>query len=146
MLNRVTIAGRLTADPEPRATKRGVVVTNFCVAVDRDYVDQVTGERGTDFIDVTAWRGLAEFVVTYFHKGDRVEVDGRLTVSDRTSKEGVKYRNVKVHADSIYFGGDKRKPAEAAVPMAEEPISNSAIEDDLEGDIPGEASMPEAAE
>ena len=52
--------GRLTADPELRTTQSGLSVTSFTVAVDRAY--KSGDERQTDFINVVAWRGTADFV------------------------------------------------------------------------------------
>ena len=56
MLNKVFIMGRLGADPELRRTQSGIPVASFRLAVDRDFKDKQTGERATDWIDVTAWR------------------------------------------------------------------------------------------
>lgn len=39
MLNRITMTGRLVADPELRRTQSGVSVTSFRIANDRDYED-----------------------------------------------------------------------------------------------------------
>ena len=64
MLNKVTIMGRLCADPELRRTQNGIAVCNARIAVERDYADQ-HGERVTDFFDVVAWRGVAEFLWTW---------------------------------------------------------------------------------
>ena len=69
MLNRIIIMGRLARDPELRRTQAGVPVTSFRLAVDRDFKDKTTGERGTDWIDVVAWRQTGEFVSRYFTKG-----------------------------------------------------------------------------
>ena len=65
MLNRVTIMGRLTRDPELRRTQSNIAVTSFSLAVERDFKGQ-DGEKVTDFIDVVAWRNTAEFVSRYF--------------------------------------------------------------------------------
>ena len=61
MLNVAIIMGRLTADPELRTTASGVAVTTFSVAVDRRFQRQGE-EKQTDFINVVAWRQIAEFV------------------------------------------------------------------------------------
>lgn len=63
MLNRIVLMGRLTRDPELRRTQSGTAVVSFSVACDRDYAAQ-GAERETDFIDIVAWRGTAEFVDT----------------------------------------------------------------------------------
>lgn len=107
MLNRIILMGRLTRDPELRHTQSGVAVASFTLAVDRDFKTQ-NGERETDFVDITAWRGTADFVDKYFSKGRMAVVDGRLQIEDWTDKDGNKRKSAKVVADSVYFGDSKR--------------------------------------
>ena len=108
MLNRIIIMGRLARDPELRRTQAGVPVTSFRLAVDRDFKDKTTGERGTDWIDVVAWRQTGEFVSRYFTKGRMAVVEGRLQMRDWTDKEGNKRTSAEVVADNVYFGDSKR--------------------------------------
>lgn len=107
MLNKIFIMGRLTRDPELRRTQNGTAVTSFSLAVDRDFKN-ADGSKDTDFINVVAWRGAAEFVAKYFSKGRMAVVEGRLQMRDWTDKEGNKRRNAEVLADSIYFGDSKK--------------------------------------
>ena len=60
MLNQISLMGRLTRDPELRRTGSGTPVASLTLAVERDF--SAEGEKQTDFIDVVAWRGAAEFV------------------------------------------------------------------------------------
>lgn len=69
MLNHIVIMGRLARDPELRRTQTGTPVASFRLAVERDFKDKASGERITDWIDVTAWSYTAEFVSRYFTKG-----------------------------------------------------------------------------
>ena len=108
MLNRIVLMGRLTRDPELRHTQTGTPVASFTLAVDRDFKDKMTGERGVDFIDIVAWRLTAEFVSRYFAKGRMAVVEGRLQIRDWTDKEGNKRRSAEVIADNVYFGDSKR--------------------------------------
>ena len=108
MLNSISLMGRLTRDPELRRTQTGTAVTSFTLAVDRDFKDKTTGEKATDFIDVTAWRSTAEFVSKYFSKGRMAVVSGRLQMREWTDKEGNKRRSAEVLADSVYFGDSKK--------------------------------------
>ena len=119
MLNKVTVMGRLCADPELRRTQNGIAVCNARIAVERDYADQ-GGERATDFFDVVAWRGTAEFLCGYFTKGRKVVLDGRLQTRTWTDQEDRKRVSVEIVAESIYFAeskpeatakGSKRKAA-----------------------------------
>ena len=109
MLNRIIIMGRLTRDPELRHTQTGTPVASFTLAVDRDFKDRNTGEKGTDFIDVVAWRQTAEFVSRFFTKGRMAVAEGRLQIRDWTDKEGNKRRSAEVIADNVYFGDSKRE-------------------------------------
>ena len=109
MLNKVFIMGRLGADPELRRTQSGISVTSFRLAVDRDFKDKQTGERSTDWIDVTAWRQTGEFVSRYFTKGRTAVVEGRLQVQEWVDKDGNRRRSVGVVADNVYFGDSRRE-------------------------------------
>ena len=107
MLNRIILMGRLTRDPELRHTQT-TAVASFSLAVDRDFRNRDSGEKGVDFIDVVAWRNTAEFVSKYFTKGRMAVVEGRLQIRDWTDREGGKRRSAEVVADNIYFGDSKR--------------------------------------
>ena len=110
MLNQIVIMGRLTRDPELRYTQSQVPVCSFRVACDRDFPKaKGSDEHDTDFIDVVAWRGTAEFVSKYFTKGRMVVVRGRLQMRDWTDREGNKRVSAEIVADGVYFGDSKAK-------------------------------------
>lgn len=142
MLNKIFIMGHLTRDPELRHTQTGTLVVSFSLAVDRDYKDKDTGERATDFINVVAWRGTAEFVSRYFSKGRMAVVEGRLQIRDWTDKEGSKRRTAEVIADSVYFGDSKRESSSGNTPESSLPPSPAIPEDQFaelttnDGDLP----------
>ena len=104
MLNSVAIMGRLTADPELRHTPNNIPVTTFSIAVNRSYVKQ-GAERQTDFIDIVAWRGTAEFICRYFKKGQMMAVDGAIQTRSYTDKEGRNRKAFEVLANNVYFTG-----------------------------------------
>lgn len=111
MLNIACIMGRLTTDPELKHTPNGVAVTSFTLAVDRSYVK--TGEeRQTDFINVTAWRGTAEFVCKYFRKGQLMAVQGSIQTRNYTDKDGNKRKAFEVVADNVHFAEPKKEKAD----------------------------------
>lgn len=121
MLNHITIMGRLVRDPELRRTGTGTAVTNFTVAVDRDYSGKDGGEKKTDFINCVAWRQTGEFVSKYFTKGSMIVVSGRLELRDWTDKDGNKRTSAEINVENAYFGSTKKESeAEAAAPMANE--------------------------
>lgn len=101
-LNRITIMGRMTKDPELRRTNSGKAVTSFTLAVDRDF------EKGkTDFIECVAWGNTAEFVAKYFAKGRMAVASGRLQLRDWEDKNGNKRKTAEVVTDNVYFGDSK---------------------------------------
>lgn len=114
MLNHVTIMGRLCADPELRYTNQGdIPVTSFRIAVERDYANQ-SGERETDFYDVTAWRGTAEIICEYFSKGRMIAIDGRLETRSWEDRDGNNRVSVGIVAESVYFADSKREEEKPA--------------------------------
>lgn len=129
MLNRIIIMGRLTRDPELRRTQNSTAVASFTMAVDRDFKGE-DGKRATDFIDIVAWRAVAEFVAKYFTKGRMAIVEGRLQLRDWKDKDGNARRSAEVIADNVYFGDSKRDSG-----AAEDSLGNVAPEE-LEDDLP----------
>lgn len=128
MLNNIVIMGRLTRDPELRRTSSGVAVASFTLACERDFAPQ--GEaRGTDFIDIVAWRYTAEFVEKYFSKGQMAVVSGRLQIRNWEDKEGNKRRSAEILADYVYFGEAKRDKTTQGEPQYDPQGGFSEIED-----------------
>lgn len=106
MINRVILLGRLTDDPQMRYTSNGTPLTNFTLAVGRPFTNQ-QGERETDFIDIVAWRKLAELCADYLVKGQKAAVEGRLQVRSYEVQSGENQgqrRTVhEVVADNVQF-------------------------------------------
>ena len=126
MLNKIIVMGRLVRDPEMRRTTTGVAVTNFTVAVDRDFKDKETGETTTDFIDCVAWRNTAEFVCRNFGKGALIAVDGQLQSRQYQAKDGTNRTVVEVVADNVSFTGERRDPSASYSQPARDPYSQVA--------------------
>jgi len=103
MLNRVILVGRLTRDPDLRyTTNGGVAVTRFTVAVNRKFTNQ-QGEREADFINIVAWRNLAENCGNYLRKGSLVAVEGRIQTRSYENQEGRTVYVTEVVADDVRF-------------------------------------------
>lgn len=140
MLNKIIVMGRLTRDPDLRRTQSGTPVASFTLAVERDFKDQQTGERGTDFIDIVAWRQTGEFVSRYFTKGRMAVVEGRLQGRSWTDKDGNTRRTLEVVADNVYFGDAKREEAAGThahtdTYTTEKPDAFAELKDD-DGEMP----------
>ncbi len=124
MYNRIILIGRLTRDPELRYVPSGAPVASFTLAVDRPFRDQ-QGNRETDFIDIVAWRKLAEQVSQYMSKGRMVAVEGRLQIRSYETQDGQKRKVSEVVADGIRFL-DRGKTAAAATAETSAPAHSEA--------------------
>lgn len=108
MLNAVCLLGRLVADPELRHTQSQIPVTSFRIAVDRTYQPKGAEQRQTDFLDIVAWRGTAEFVCRYFCKGQLIAVQGSIQTRKYTDKDGNNRTAFEIVADNVFFAEPKR--------------------------------------
>ena len=104
-LNKVVLAGRMTADPELKQTPSGVSVLSFTIAVNRSYVSKNSdqGERQADFINVVAWRNTAEFISKYFRKGSAICVSGSIQTRSWQDQQGQRRYATEVVADEATF-------------------------------------------
>lgn len=109
MLNKVIIMGRLTRDPDFKQTQSGIAMCKFSVAVERQFKDKVTGERQTDFLDCTAFRGTAEFISRYFSKGNMILVEGNIQNNNYTDNSGVKHYSNNIMVENVSFCGGKNE-------------------------------------
>lgn len=108
MLNHIALLGRLTDNPVLRSVGAGISCANFTLAVNRDFKNKDTGDYETDFLDIVAWRGTADFVSKYFTKGQLVVVEGRVETSSYTDRENVRRRKWQVIANQVHFAEGKR--------------------------------------
>ena len=58
-MNKVILIGNLTRDPELSTTTSGISYCRFSLAVQRRF-SNAEGEREADFINIVAWRALAD--------------------------------------------------------------------------------------
>lgn len=116
MINRTVLTGRLTRDPELKSTSSGISVTQFTLAVNRQYTNQ-DGSRSADFISCVAWRKTAENINKFFKKGSLIGIDGRLQSRSYDDKNGYKVYVTEVVVDNFSFltsKSDKHQGSQAA--------------------------------
>ena len=121
-LNRATILGRLTRDPESRTTGSGIVVTNFSVATSTVWTDAATKEKKelTEFHNIVAWRRLGEIVAQYLKKSNQVYVEGRIQTRSYEAQDGTKKYRTEIIADNLIMLGSKGQGASPAGERADE--------------------------
>lgn len=103
MINRVVLVGRITKDIQMNATKSGIAIAGFNLAVERPFKDKKTGERQADFIRCIAWRKTAELLNQYCHKGSRIGVDGRIQTRSYKNRDGNDVYVTEVVCENISF-------------------------------------------
>jgi len=101
-LNRVTIIGNLTRDPEVRYTPNGQAVANYAVATNRRWTTQ-QGETqdSTEYHEVVAWGKLAEISQQLLSKGKKAYVEGRLQTRSWDAPDGAKRQKTEIIAENI---------------------------------------------
>lgn len=104
MLNSVLLTGRLADDPTLRYTPAGVAVTNFVLAVQRNYIPEGQDQPDVDFIDCVAWKELAEHIANYWRKGKPMTVrEGRLQKRNYEREDGTKVYITEVVVNGVDF-------------------------------------------
>lgn len=110
----VTIAGRLTADPQLRFIPSGDAVASFSVAHSKRKFDKATNTWSDEgeplFLNVSAWRQLGEGAAETLRKGDSVIVTGELRQRS-WEKDGQKRTSIELVADEIGLSVRARKAA-----------------------------------
>ena len=127
-MNKIFLIGNLTRDPELNVVSTGVSVCRFSIAVTRRFASS-DGNRETDFINIVAWRGLADTCGKYLKKGNKVAICGNLPTRSYENKEGVKVNVFEVVADEVEFLTSKAQ-AEAQVEKDDQVAELQPIEDD----------------
>lgn len=140
-LNRATIIGNVTRDPELRTTGGGQNVCSFGVATNMRWTDnQGQQQERAEYHNVVAWRKLAEICSQYLAKGRKVYIEGRLQTREWESQDGQKRTRTEIVADNMIIldkkgAGGGAMPSTPATPTDEVDESAGDQEIRLE-DIP----------
>ena len=146
MVNKVILIGNVGMDPEVRTTEGGVKVARLRLATTERLFDRQANEtrEHTEWHTVTLWRGLADVVDRYVHKGSQIYIEGRLRTRDWMDKDNNKRFTTEILADTMNLLGrrsdnsasdsasDGQAPASApytqsqAAPAAAAPVQSTA--------------------
>lgn len=111
-MNRVTLIGRLTRDPDIRYTQGQdgqICVARYTLAVDRRR--RAEGEQSADFISCVAFGRSGEFAEKYLHKGMKIAISGRIQTGSYTNRDGVKVYTTDVVIEDQEFCESKSSAA-----------------------------------
>ncbi|MBR1844774.1 MAG: single-stranded DNA-binding protein [Lachnospiraceae bacterium] len=127
-MNKVILMGRLTAEPEMKYSSKdsSMAITRYTLAVDRRFARKEDGATTADFIRCVAFGKAGEFASKYFHKGQRVLVEGRLQIGSFTNKDGQKVPTADVVIENQEFADAPK--AGQVVPTASKESSASVMD------------------
>jgi single-strand DNA-binding protein len=102
-LNRVTLIGNLTRDPELRYTPQGTPVCTFGLATNRSWQPSAGGERQeeTEFHRIVSWNKLAELCNELLFKGRKVYLEGRIQTRSWTDAQGTEKTTTEIVIDNM---------------------------------------------
>lgn len=113
-MNNLSISGRIVYEPELKNTQSGTTFITNRIAVNRN-----DKNKTTDFYNILAWNKTAEIIAKYFHKGDPIEIVGRLQTDSYEKKDGTKTSEVIILATEVGFTLSKKSDAPAPAPQSQ---------------------------
>ncbi|MBI3385235.1 single-stranded DNA-binding protein [Candidatus Gottesmanbacteria bacterium] len=120
-LNKVTLIGNLTRDPELRFTPTGTAVCTFGLATNRSWTTD-SGEKReeTEFHRIVSWNKLAELCSQLLAKGRKVYVEGRLQSRTWSGNDGTQHTTTEIVIEDMIILDSKR-------PVVEPPAVDLAV-------------------
>ena len=109
-MNNVNLIGRLTRDPEVKGEDEKKVA-HFSIAVDK----WTREGKSADFPNCVAFGRTAKVLQEYTHRGTMVGIEGRLTTSSYTNKDGKKVYTTEVTVNRLFLLESKKDEDAAAV-------------------------------
>ena len=138
-VNKVTLLGNVTRDPEIRTTPTGRNLCMFGLATNRAWKDS-TGARQTmaEYHNLVCWGKLADIANQYVQKGKPIYVEGRLKTRAWNSETGLKLFRTEIVIDDLVLLGQRDSAAMAAAAESALPL------DDADPEPEGEVEQQEA--
>lgn len=144
-MNKVILTGRLTKDPEVRATQgeSSMTIASWSLAVDRRGAKD--GQPTADFINCKAFGKLGDHIEKYWHKGMKMFFVGHVMTGSYTNKEGTKVYTTDFVADEIEFAeskGTQNNGNTTDLPTNNNGFSQLPKNDFTPFDIPSDGDLP----
>ena len=103
MINKVILIGRLTADPDVRATPSGTHITSLRLATNTYGSREEDGSRRefTDFHSLIAFGKTAEYAAEHLRKGRLLYAEGRSQTRSWETRDGQRRYSTEVVVDTL---------------------------------------------
>lgn len=105
-MNKITICGRLTKDPEISVTPSNKELSRFSIACNR------LRKNEADFFSCIAWGEQGKTIAKYCHKGSQLLIVGSMQSRAYDRKDGSKALIWEVNVEEFEFLGKPEKPKE----------------------------------
>ena len=133
-LNKALIIGRLTKDPEMRATANGKSVANITVATSKSWKDKSTGakQERSEFHRVVAFDKLAEIIGQYLKKASQVYIEGEIQTRKWTDNSGVDKYSTEIIASQMTMldsKGQAEQPKDHIEPGNSKPAADPFMDE-----------------
>lgn len=128
-MNKITLIGNLTRDPEAGSTNDGTNFTRFTIAVNRPFTNSA-GERVADYFNIITWRDLADRCAKYLFKGNKVGVAGSVQQKQYEDRDGIKRTAWDVVANEVEFltpKTDGARQERSNAPSDLQPVDNDDL-------------------
>ncbi|HLC69701.1 MAG TPA: single-stranded DNA-binding protein [Patescibacteria group bacterium] len=142
-LNRATILGRLTRDPELRSLPTGKSVAVLGIATNRQWTDQNgQKQKQVEYHHVVLWSKLAEIAGQYLKKGARVYIEGRLQTREWAAQDGAKKNRTEIVGENLIMldsarGGESSSGGAVATGQAPSAAPSEPTDEEIKvEDIP----------
>ena len=127
-INRVTLTGNLTRDPELRTTPSGTSVCSMRIASNTRRKTSDGWADKANYFNVTVWGAQGENCARFLSKGRPVALDGRLEWREWEAQDGNKRQSVEIVADAVQFlGGREDGPSSGGggfTPRSDVPVDD----------------------
>lgn len=134
MTNLCVLKGRLCKNPELSTTASGMSVCRIRIAVPRR-----DKQSGSDFITCVAFKAQAEFLNTYFSKGQEILIQGNLRINQWEGDDGIKREGCEVLINNIDFCGakhDDKSSVQSKGVQVSQPEAWAELSDLTDKDLP----------
>ena len=135
-VNKVILIGNVGREPNVRYIERDVAVASLSLATsDRAYTlpNGTQVPERTEWHNLVFWRGLAQTVEKYVHKGDKLYVEGSIHSRSYDDQNGVRRTVVEIWVDNMEMLSRQQQPAQQT---AAQPVQSTAQPTAPEGQMP----------
>ena len=144
-LNKVMLIGNVGKEPDVRYLDHGVAVATFTLATtERGYRLQNGTEvpERTEWHNIVFWKGLAETVEKYVHKGDKLFIEGKIRSRSYDDQNGIKRYITEIFADYMEMLTPRNPSVAVSTPAAARPTVANTNETNMNGKINESEDLP----